>query len=143
MWTAEKHVSILIISQRSKRQKFGKKKWVTVGVYKFYLLKVFFNDFCYYFSYKSTIQVMLVVKNLASNAGDMRCGLDPWVRRSPGGSLGNSLQDSCLENLMDRGAWWAIVHRVVKSRTRLSQLVMHAQLKYKFKYIYIYIYIYF
>jgi len=42
-----------------------------------------------------------VVKNLADNAGDMRCGFDPWVRRSPGGRLGNPLQDFCLENLME------------------------------------------
>ena len=35
----------------------------------------------------------------------------------PGVGHGNPLQDSCLENLMDRGAWWATVHRVTKSRT--------------------------
>ena len=39
---------------------------------------------------------------------------------SPGGGHGNPLQYSCLENSMDRGAWWAIVHRVAKSQTRLS-----------------------
>ena len=40
--------------------------------------------------------------------------------RSPGEGHGNPLQYSCLENPMDRGAWWATVHRVSKSRTRLS-----------------------
>ena len=45
--------------------------------------------------------------------------------RSPGGGLGKSLQYSCLENLKDRGAWWAIVHGVAKSWT-LKQLSMHA-----------------
>ena len=40
--------------------------------------------------------------------------------RSPGGGLGNPLQYSCLENPTDRGAWWAIVHRVTKSRTWLQ-----------------------
>ena len=35
---------------------------------------------------------------------------------------GNPLQHSCLENLMDRGAWWAAVHGVAKSRTRLSDV---------------------
>ena len=42
------------------------------------------------------------------------------LRRSPGGGDGNPLQYSCLENPMDKGAWWATVHGVVKSWTRLS-----------------------
>ena len=42
--------------------------------------------------------------------------LNPWVRKSPGGGHGNPLQYSCLENPMDRGIWWAIVHRVAKSQ---------------------------
>ena len=40
--------------------------------------------------------------------------------RSPGGGHGNPLQYSCLENPMDRGAWWATVHRITKSRTQLN-----------------------
>ena len=44
----------------------------------------------------------------------------PRVGRSPGGGHGNPLQYSCLENSMDGGAWWATVHGVAKSRTRLS-----------------------
>ena len=40
-----------------------------------------------------------------------RWGFNPWSGRSPGRENGNPLQDSCLENPMDRGAWWAIVHR--------------------------------
>ena len=40
--------------------------------------------------------------------------------RSPGEGNGYLLQHSCLENSMDRGAWWAIVHGVTKSQTRLS-----------------------
>ena len=40
--------------------------------------------------------------------------------RSPGVGNGNLLQSSCLENPLDRGAWWAAVHRVTKIRTRLS-----------------------
>ena len=52
----------------------------------------------------------------------------PGSRRSPGGQHGNPLQYSCLENLMDRGAWWAIVHGVSKSGTRLSARAhTHAQ----------------
>ena len=58
------------------------------------------------------------VKESAHNAGDM--GSIPGLGRSPGEGNGNPLQYSCLENPMDGGAWWAIVHRVAKSQTRLS-----------------------
>ena len=44
----------------------------------------------------------------------------PELERSPGEGNGNPLQYSCLESLMDRGAWWATVHGVTKSQTRLS-----------------------
>ena len=44
----------------------------------------------------------------------------PELGRCPGEGNGNLLQYSCLENPMDRGAWWATVHSVTKSRTRLS-----------------------
>ena len=52
----------------------------------------------------------------AANAGDVR-DTDSILGsgRPPGEGNGNPLQYSCLENLMDREAWWAIVHRVVKS----------------------------
>ena len=59
-------------------------------------------------------------KESAYNAGDL--GSIPGLGRSPGEGNGNSLQYSCLENPMDRGAWWATVDRVVKSQTRLGQL---------------------
>ena len=65
----------------------------------------------------------LVVKNLPANAGDM--GLIPGWRRSPGEGHGNPLQYPCLGNPMDRGDWWATVHGVAKSWTRLKQLSMH------------------
>ena len=55
-------------------------------------------------------------------------GSIPGSGRSPGGGLGNPLQYSCLENPMDRGAWWATVHRVAKSQTWLEQLSMHASI---------------
>ena len=57
-------------------------------------------------------------KASACNAGDL-CSI-PGSGRSPGEGNGNPLQYSCLENTMDRGAWWATVHRVAKSRTQLS-----------------------
>ena len=46
--------------------------------------------------------------------------------RSPGGGYGNPLQYSCLENPMDRGTWWSIIHRVTQSQTQLKQLRVHA-----------------
>ena len=58
------------------------------------------------------------VKASDCNAGDL--GSIPVLGRSPGEGNGNPLQYSCLENPMDGGAWWATVHRVTKSRTRLS-----------------------
>ena len=58
-------------------------------------------------------QVVLVLKNLPANAGDIRnVGLIPGSGRSPGGGHGNQPQYSCLENPMNRGAWQAIAHRV-------------------------------
>ena len=56
----------------------------------------------------------------ACKAGDL--GSIPWSGRSPGGTNGNPLQYACLENPMDGGTWQATVHRVTKSRTRLSDL---------------------
>ena len=58
------------------------------------------------------------VKVSACNAGDL--GSIPGLGRSPGEGNGNPLQYSCLENPMDGGAWWATVHGVAESRTRLS-----------------------
>ena len=65
-----------------------------------------------------TSLVAQTVKASAYNAGDP--GSVPGLGRSPGEGNGNPLQYSCLENPMDRGAWWAAVHGVAKSRTRLS-----------------------
>ena len=69
-----------------------------------------------------------MVKNLPASAGDMRdTGWIPGSGRSPGEGNGNPLHYSCLENPMDRGAWWATVHGVTKSQTRLKQFHRHAQ----------------
>ena len=66
-------------------------------------------------------QAALVVKNLPASAGDVRdTGSILGLGRSPQGGHSNLLQYSCLENPMDRGTWWATVHGVAKSRTRLS-----------------------
>ena len=66
-------------------------------------------------------QVAQVVKNLPANAGDRRdAGSIPGLGRSPREGNGNPVQESCLENPMDRGAWWATVHGVTKSQTQQS-----------------------
>ena len=65
-----------------------------------------------------SFQVNAMIKNPSANAGDPRdMSSVPGLGRSLGGGHGNRLQDSCLENPMDRGAWWATVHRVRKSQT--------------------------
>ena len=62
-----------------------------------------------------------MVKNLPSNAGDTGDeGLNPGLGRYPRGRNGNPLQYSCLENSVDRGAWWATVHGITKCQTWLS-----------------------
>ena len=60
--------------------------------------------------------MVLVVKNLPANAGDARdADLTPGLGRSAGEGNDNPLRYSCLENPIDRGTWWAIVHGVAKS----------------------------
>ena len=73
-----------------------------------------------------------MVKNPPANAGEIRdVGSIPGLGRSPGGRHGKSLQYSCLENPMDRGAWQATVHGVAKSQTQLKQLSTHAHVVLK------------
>ena len=67
-----------------------------------------------------------MVKDLPPNAEDAGdVGYIPGWGRCSGEEHGNSLQYSCLKSPMDRGAWWATVHRVIKSWTQLKQLSMH------------------
>ena len=87
------------------------------------ILKNQFNTFQIYFC---ASQVLLVVKSLPVDAGDIReAGLIPGSGRSPGGGHGNPLQDSCLENPVERGAWQATILGVSKSQTRLKWLSTH------------------
>ena len=72
---------------------------------------------------------MLEVKNLPANTGDIRnAGSTPGSGSSPGRKHGNPFQYSCLENPMDRGTWWATVHEVGKSQTRLKRLNTYIQM---------------
>ena len=72
------------------------------------------------------IPVGSVVKNLPSDTGGTRnVGSIPRLGRAPGIGNGNPLQYSRLGNPMDRGAWQAMVHGVVKSHTRLCDYKHH------------------
>ena len=63
------------------------------------------------------------------NAGDIRAASSiPGLGRSPGEGDGNPLQYSCLENSIDRGAWWATVYGVAKISTGLKRLTRHTSL---------------
>ena len=65
-------------------------------------------------------------KNQLANVQDVRdAGSIPGLRRSSGGGHGNPLQYSCLENPMDKGAWWATVHRVSESDTTEAHMHTH------------------
>ena len=67
-----------------------------------------------------------MVKSLPANAGDARdIGWVPGWGRSPGEGIVNQLQYSCLEDPMDREAWWATVHAVAKNCTQLSTHAKH------------------
>ena len=70
-----------------------------------------------------------MVKSLPANVGDLRCGFDPWIGEIPL-RHGNPLQYSCLENPMNRRAWWATVHTVVK-RMRLFTVVKYSRMRLK------------
>ena len=71
----------------------------------------------------------LAVKNLHGSAGDIKdVGSIPGSGRPPGEGNGNPLQCSGLETPMDRGSWWATVHGITNSQTRLKRMSMrHAQ----------------
>ena len=116
----------------------GRMRWVgrrlkREGIYVYVCICVYI----YIYTYLYSIQLILFplvsqVKNLPANTGDAGDeGSIPGSGKSPGGGNGNPLQYSCLENLMVRGTWWATVHGVAKSWTRLSDQA-HTQLIYVF-----------
>ena len=72
-------------------------------------------------AWQVAFQAVLVVKSLLAKEDDLRdAGLIPGLGRSPEEGNGNPLQYFCLENSMDKGAWQATVHGIVKSQTRLN-----------------------
>ena len=88
---------------------------------------VYLNSCHYLFIQTDTpSQVALVVKNLPSNAGDIRdVDTIPGMGRPPGVGNGNPLQYSCLENSMDRGVWRTAFHRVTNNGVWLKQHSRH------------------
>ena len=73
-----------------------------------------------------------VIKNLPANAGDTTAlSSIPGSGRYPGLGNGNPLHYSCLENSMDRGAWWATVHGIAKSWTQLYGGAHKHNIKYE------------
>ena len=134
----ETHSSILAwkipwIKEPGSLQSIGPQRarhnWVTEHVCIVYIIQLYIIlHYIIYINIIRASQVVLMVRNLPANAGDIRdVGLIPGLGRSPGGGCGNQFQYSYLENPMDRGAWWAIVHGVSKRRTRLKWLIMHAR----------------
>ena len=81
-----------------------------------------------------TIRILLIGYTPVGYQGGTRGQYRRLKRRSfycedPGGGPGTPLQYSYLENPLDRGTWWTIVHSVTKSQTRLKQLSMHSEYK--------------
>ena len=75
------------------------------------------------YTWQEASQEVLMVKNLSASEGDIRdLGLIPGLGSSCGGGYGNPLWYSCLENPMDRGAWWVTVHKITMSQTQLKRL---------------------
>ena len=86
-------------------------------------LSLFSCNICHIPWAQGASQMVLVLKNLSANAGDIRdAGSIPGSGRSSEGGNGNPLHYSCLENPMDRGAWRATVHRVIRSQTWMKWL---------------------
>ena len=87
--------------------------------------------FCF-LSFFFFFNVLVIQKKLTGSGSDSKAaacsagdpGLIPGSGRSPGEGNGNPLQYSCLKNSMDWGAWWATVHGVAKSRTRLNDFTL-------------------
>ena len=109
-----------------KDQKPGQPGLKLLGLTTQRLFNLTSRNFSFLTWYWQASQVALVVKNPPANSGDLRdAGWIPGSGRSPGGGHSNPLKHSCLENPMDRGAWWGVVHKVTKNQIwpkRLSTL---------------------
>ena len=80
----------------------------------------FLPQFCFVLFCFFTV-ILVLAKNSPTNEGNGEdIGLIPVLGRSLGGVHSNPLQYSCLQNSMDKGDWWAMVHGVTESQTQLS-----------------------
>ena len=86
-----------------------------------YIIKMFAFQIVTYYFFNMPFRGLswwLGGKDSAWNVGDARdAGFIPGSGRYPGGGNGNPLQYFCLENPMDRGIWWATIHRITQSQT--------------------------
>ena len=82
-------------------------------------------DYSFELRGRGASSVAQLVVNLPASVGDAEAVSILGSERSLGGGNGNPLQYFFLENFMDRGAWWATVHGVAKSWTRLSDIHTH------------------
>ena len=90
-------------------------------------LEYWFSNFDLHSNHQRASQVALMVKNPPANEGDLKgLGSIPGSGRSPGGGHGNLLQDSCLENPMDRGTWQATVHS--QKESDMAEATQHTEL---------------
>ena len=97
---------------------------IHIHIYVYIYIYTFKKSFVYIHIHTWASQVALVVQFPPATEGDIRdAGSIPGSGRSPGGGHGNPFQYSCLENLMGRGVWQNIAHRVTK-----SWLSMHAHI---------------
>ena len=89
-------------------------------------IMIYKNQYLVMYNNTEFSQVAAVVNKSPAKALDIRdMGSFPGSGRSPGGGQGNPLQYSCLDNLMVRRAWWALVHGVTQSQTQLNRLSTH------------------
>ena len=95
----------------------------------------FFNSELYWAVFCTSLELMHVCWETGASQVALvvpvcqcrRHRFNPWVGKITGVGNGNPLQYSCLENSVDRGAWWATVHRITKSQTWLKWLSTHSQ----------------
>ena len=93
-------------------------------------IMIYKNQYLVMYNNTEFSQVAAVVNKSPAKALDIRdIGSFPGSGRSPGGGQGNPLQYSCLDNLMVRRAWWALVHGVTQSQTQLKQISMHSHME--------------
>ena len=105
------------------------------GLIKLDIIKCKIRILCFSLKYINCQHINILIVCILTAFPGGASGKEPacqWDKRSipksgrfPGGGHGDSLQDSCLENPMDRGAWWATVHGVTRTQTQLKWLNMH------------------